>query len=124
MVRNLSTVTSAPARTAEPTTSESKSNEPGGSSASGKSAPASGYDLPPPAHISAIDVARAVERLNQLAQDKARDLKFRVDDLSGRMVITVINATTNEIVRQIPSEEILNMARSLGTYGTIVDAEI
>jgi flagellar protein FlaG len=94
------------------------------SEGSGNSAPPHGEHLPSPEHVSAIDVAEAVERLTQLARETVRDLQFRVDDVSGRTVITVINATTKEVVRQIPSEEILTLARSFGAYGAILDAEV
>lgn len=125
MVRNFSTVTSAPARTAEPTTSKAKSSETGTASkqTSGNPVPASGGNLPPP-KVDAFDVAKAVERLNELAMEKARDLHFRVDEASGRTVITVINTATNEVVRQIPADEILNMARSMSVFGAIIDAQI
>jgi flagellar protein FlaG len=124
MVRNFGTVTTAPARTAEPTASKAKPPETTrvDNRASGKHVPASGRNLPP--EVETFDAAKAVERLNELAMSNSRDLRFRVDEASGRTVITVINATTKEVVRQIPADEILDMARSMGAMGAIIDAEI
>jgi uncharacterized FlaG/YvyC family protein len=45
-----------------------------------------------------------------------------VDQASGRTVITVINAATKEVVRQIPPEQLLDIARNLSTSGSLIDA--
>ena len=92
----------------------------------GKAAPASGNNLPDgrsDAQISRIDIERAVERLEEMARDSQRGLRFAVDEGSGRTVITVINAATNEIVRQIPSKEVLAIARALREQPVTLVAE-
>ena len=53
-----------------------------------------------------------MRRLNELMAERERSLRFRVDEASGRTVITVLDATTHEVVRQIPSEELLALARA------------
>ena len=40
-------------------------------------------------------------------------LQFRVDDASGRMVVAVVDRETSEVLRQMPSEEMLSIARRL-----------
>jgi flagellar protein FlaG len=82
----------------------------------GKNAPASGNSLPASVPIDPppkLDIADVVRHLAALARDSRRGVRFRVDESSGRTVITVLNETTDEIVRQIPEEEILNIARAL-----------
>ena len=59
--------------------------------------------------LSSEQIEQAVQRLNDLAQSLQRQLKFNVDDDTGRMVITVKDKKTDEIVRQIPSEEVLSL---------------
>jgi flagellar protein FlaG len=82
-----------------------------------------GESLPPTAPPQAvIDVERAVARLNELMVSNRRDLHFRVDQASGRTVITVINAATKVVVRQIPPEQLLDIARNLSTSGSLIDA--
>lgn len=56
---------------------------------------------------------QAVTKLNDYIQSVQRDLQFNVDDDSGRMVVKVVDRKTNEVVRQIPDEVALNMARNL-----------
>jgi flagellar protein FlaG len=73
--------------------------------------------------VEKVDLSQALEQLTKLARSKARDLQFSVDEVSGRTVITVINASTAEIVRQIPSEEVLALARNSDGFGALIDAE-
>lgn len=51
--------------------------------------------------------------LSEFMQSRQRDLSFSVDDDTGRTVVKVINAQTEEVVRQIPSEELLEIARRI-----------
>jgi flagellar protein FlaG len=123
MVGNLISVTAAPARTPAPTVQKpavpvSPSGAPAGNTAS-----VSGRDLPPPEPpVSAADIERAVRRLTELMNETQRSLRFQVDELSGRTVITVLDAETNEVVRQIPSPEFLAVVRHLERVGALLDA--
>ncbi|MCK4951175.1 MAG: flagellar protein FlaG, partial [Gammaproteobacteria bacterium] len=55
----------------------------------------------------------AVEKLNTQIQSLQRDLSFSIDEDSGRTVVRVIDSETKEVVRQIPSEEVLKLAQQL-----------
>ena len=85
---------------------------------SGQVLPARAEPPPPPI----VDVAKAVERLNELMSSHQRSLRFAIDPGSGRTVITVINDATNEIVRQIPAAELLEIAHHLGALGLLIDS--
>lgn len=52
-----------------------------------------------------------VDELNQNAQSIRRSLRFDVDNDTGITVITVRDRETDEVIRQIPSEELLELAR-------------
>jgi flagellar protein FlaG len=56
---------------------------------------------------------RAVAHLNDYVQSIQRDLHFFVDKATGRSVVTVVDQSTQEVVRQIPSEVVLRLARNL-----------
>ncbi len=56
---------------------------------------------------------QVVSGLNQLVQNLHRNLQFSIDDESGQTVIKVIDNETQEVVRQIPSEEIMRLRRRL-----------
>ena len=51
--------------------------------------------------------------LNELVQELHRELRFSVDRESGDTVIKVIDQETDEVVRQIPSEEVVQMRKRL-----------
>lgn len=56
-----------------------------------------------------------VLRIQQYLRESGRDLDFRVDADTDRMVITVRDQATGEVIRQIPSEEVLRIARSVSS---------
>jgi len=56
---------------------------------------------------------KAVSDISSYVQNLQRDLQFRVDSDLGRMVISVVDSKTKEVIRQIPNEEVLARARFL-----------
>ena len=56
----------------------------------------------------------AVSKLNEYIQNSRRDLHFSVDKDSGRVIVKVIDSETREVIRQIPSEEVISLAQGLG----------
>jgi len=72
-----------------------------------------GKSLPPEAAPSKEEVQEVVQQINKHVQQINRDLLFSVDDSSGRTVIRVVNSETEEVVRQIPSEEVLRILHNL-----------
>lgn len=58
-------------------------------------------------------LAEKLTRLNDFVQNLNRDLQFSVHKESGRTVVTVIDSNTEEIIRKIPSDEVLKIAESL-----------
>lgn len=53
------------------------------------------------------------EQLNQQMQRNSRDLSFSVDDVANKVVLTVKNKESGEVIRQIPSEAALRVAHNL-----------
>lgn len=58
-------------------------------------------------------IQASVTRLNEYVQNYHRELQFNVDEQSGRTVIKVVDAETDEVIRQIPAEEMLVLAQQL-----------
>lgn len=58
-------------------------------------------------------VKQAVDSINHSMQSLTRGLEFSVDEESERVVVKVIDPATKELIRQIPSDETLAIARSL-----------
>jgi flagellar protein FlaG len=64
-----------------------------------------------------VEVKQAARQLEAFMASMNRYLEFRVDQDSGRTVVTVKDQSTGEVVRQIPSEEVLRLAQNLGGKG-------
>ena len=58
-------------------------------------------------------VARAVDAVNQMLSPFARSLQVSQDPESGETVVQVIDRSTNQVLRQIPPNEMLSIARAL-----------
>ena len=58
-------------------------------------------------------LTKKVDKMNEYVQSIQRDLKFSVDDDSGEVVVKVFNTSTDELVRQFPSEEALALAEHM-----------
>lgn len=58
-------------------------------------------------------VQQAVEQIQRITASMAQNLLFMVDKGTGRPIIRVVDSQTNEVIRQIPTEEALAIARAL-----------
>ncbi len=63
--------------------------------------------------VSLDELGNAVEDINQFVNSQGRTLNFSVDEESGKPVVKVIDFQTKEVIRQIPSEEVLTMAKAI-----------
>lgn len=122
MVGNSTPVTAALARTPAPAHPYVKPPTGSAVPAAGNDPQVAGKDLPV-AELAelAVDVERAVQRLNELMSESQRSLRFQVDKISGRTVITVLDSETKQVVRQIPSPEWLEVVRRLEQAGALLD---
>ena len=85
----------------------------------GRLAEAGGRDLPVEGNIqpqvvpTSANLRDAVREINDFVQVVHRDLSFNMDETSGQTVIKVIDRDSQELIRQIPSEEVLAIANHL-----------
>ena len=77
----------------------------------------SGNQLPQQPETSAKVMKEELEdivaKLNEHVQNVQRNLSFSVDDSSGKTVIRVVDTNTEELIRQIPSEDALRISQSI-----------
>jgi len=59
------------------------------------------------------NAASAVEKFKALVHDLQRNLDFSVDDSSGQVVVKVMDGESGELIRQIPSEDLLRLSERL-----------
>jgi flagellar protein FlaG len=65
------------------------------------------------AAASRHNVDNAIAKLNDYVQSIQRDLEFSLDEGTGQAIVQVIDRTTQQVVRQIPSDVALRLARNL-----------
>ncbi|KKO47046.1 flagellar protein FlaG [Arsukibacterium ikkense] len=65
------------------------------------------------ADISKAELQQAVDVVNQAVALEQRSLSFSIDDASGRSVIKVVDFATDELIKQIPTEELLKVAQDI-----------
>jgi len=65
------------------------------------------------ATVSREQVESAVSTIQEFVQSVRRNVNFTLEDASGRVVVKVTDASSGDIIRQIPSEEALQLAESL-----------
>lgn len=58
-------------------------------------------------------VQQAVEQIQRVVALMAQNLQFSIDKSSGKTVVRIVDSETQEVLRQIPSEEVLAIARAL-----------
>jgi len=55
----------------------------------------------------------ALKSANEAVRQMATNISFEKDDSTGRMVVKVIDAETQKVLRQMPSEEMLSLAKAM-----------
>uniref|UniRef100_UPI00235966B8 flagellar protein FlaG n=2 Tax=Pseudomonas aeruginosa TaxID=287 RepID=UPI00235966B8 len=66
------------------------------------------------------DLGLAVSDIQSFVQSVKRNVNFSIDDSSGQVVVKVIDGDSGEVVRQIPSEEVLKLAARLDDVRSVL----
>ncbi|MGK5039086.1 flagellar protein FlaG [Janthinobacterium sp. GB1R12] len=88
-------------------TSAARPAAPRGATESGTVAPQQASKEP-----SRDQLNKAVSELNQSSQIKTQGIEFSIDEDSQRTVVKIIDQETKEVLRQIPTKEALELAKT------------
>lgn len=66
--------------------------------------------------INEEELNSAVKDVRRFIDTFSAQLDFSVDDDSGRTIVKVIDTETKELIRQIPSREMLEIAKALDNF--------
>lgn len=66
--------------------------------------------------LTAEEIAEAAEAFTQLAQSLNRDLRFSVESEIDTPIIRVVDRSSGEVIRQIPTEEVVDLALKIRQY--------
>jgi len=65
-------------------------------------------------------IAKAAEQIQGFVKEMGRSLSFSVDETTGYNVVKVVNPETQEVIRQLPSEELLKIARNMEIWNSVL----
>jgi len=64
----------------------------------------------------------SVDAINRFLENNS-EVRFSIDEDSGRSVVKVIDTETKKILRQFPTEQSLEIGKNLTTKGLLIDSE-
>jgi flagellar protein FlaG len=65
-------------------------------------------------------VVEAIKKIQEFVDETQRGLQFSIDEDTGRTVVKVIARQSGEVIRQLPSEEALELAKRLQDAGSLL----
>lgn len=68
---------------------------------------------PAPEADEGADLQHTLHSAQEAADAAGANLQFTIDKDSGKTVVKVVDSATSEVIRQIPSEELLALARHM-----------
>ena len=78
-----------------------------------------------PTKVNEQEVAEVVTEVNDFLKNMNRNLSFSVDKDSGDSIITIRDSESDEVIRQIPSEELLVIRKKMDyLVGVLFDAKV
>lgn len=60
-----------------------------------------------------LTVEDAVKRISDFVAPTQSEISFSIDDVSGVQVVKIMDSQSNEVIRQFPSKEAIEIARAL-----------
>lgn len=72
-----------------------------------------------PPLIPPVELPSAVSQVNDFFQSVQRSLHFSVDDETDQTVVRVVDTRSGEVIRQIPEDVFLDLAKQLEDGGTL-----
>jgi flagellar protein FlaG len=69
-------------------------------------------------------IAKAAQELQDFVQSMGRNLNFSIDEATGYHVVRVVNPDTGELIRQLPSEELLKVSREFARLNNALVSQV
>jgi flagellar protein FlaG len=74
--------------------------------------------------LSSKAIDNAILDVNEFVQSKNRQLSFSVDEDSGKQIVKVTDSESGDVIRQIPTEEVLNFSKRIKELQTDVSSAV
>lgn len=73
-------------------------------------------------YIDRVSLEKAIEETNRIVFPSEDRFEFKIHEGTGRMMVKLVNKETEEIIREIPSEKILDLIANIWEMvGILVD---
>ncbi len=90
------------------------------SSQSGSTESTAASAVQPSSLPSKEQIDQAMAQVKGALPAVAQNLQFSLDEDTGRTVVKVVDSGTNEVIRQIPSEELLAISKALDMFSGLL----
>jgi flagellar protein FlaG len=71
------------------------------------------------------DVKESVKDINEIVEKVKEDLAFEIHDETERMMVKVVDRKTQEVIKELPPEEMLDLsARIHEMVGLLIDEKV
>ena len=78
-----------------------------------------------PAEEAKEEAPKSAKEVQTAISGVTNDLRFSIDEDTGRTLIKIVDRETDEVIKQIPSEEFLRISRALDKFqGLLVKQEV
>lgn len=75
--------------------------------------------------VKKVDVESVVEKANKMATTHDKEIAFKIDESEDTPIIIISDKKTGQVIRQIPSEEMLRLSDKMEEYvGLIYNGRI
>lgn len=75
--------------------------------------------------VNTVDIKKATEQINNKFDSINKSIKFFIHEASGQVAVKIINKETNEVIKEIPSAELLDLQGKIEEMvGLIIDRKI
>ena len=86
-----------------------------------KMAAAASVDL---AETKQVQPEELLQQIKGLTEEGLYSVRFENDERSGDLVVKIVDRTNDEVIRQVPAEEVLDLKDALASLrGNIIDTE-
>jgi flagellar protein FlaG len=80
-----------------------------------ESAPEPARQTPAAPPVEVHKIESVTRQIDSFLRSINRSLQFRLDESTGRMVVSILDSETGEVIRQVPGDEALRIAQDIET---------
>jgi flagellar protein FlaG len=113
-IANIGAYAAAKSMTYTASSERTSASQPSGSATTGASSKSVDQSQATKQPVSQSALNEAIKSINEFVSPVASNsIQFSIDDDTGRTIVKVIDKETDEVIRQIPNEEVIAISKAL-----------